>query len=232
MKKISLFIIFSNLLAFLVSAQGLNTQRAGISDTWQRLPDLNRSPAVEGDFYEDKHWSPLTIYLYSSKELIEGYYGRYDIYLNEFEIMTQQGVKVLSFNKVKAYAMNDSIDGTHHSYVNTKEFGAAATGFFEIFSNGPYQLGKRVYITIRKPDYDPVLRTGSKEIQILKGNELYLLTEKEAFKVKNKKQFIAQFGDKSKEIESFMKLNGLTMSEKDLRQVIDHYNEMANKSKQ
>jgi hypothetical protein len=232
MKNFVIVFFLSSLNISIAAAQAMPTQRALLpSDFGQRLPDTSRPPGVDGDFYDDKRWNPVTFYLYSAKEPIEGYYGRYDIYLNEFEIMTQQGVRVISFNRVKAYAMKDSIRGTPHSYVNAKEFSSSVTGFFEIFSNGPCQLGKRSYITIRKPDYDPVLRIGSQDTKIIKETELYFLTEKESFKIKGKKQFLSHFGDKAKEIESYMKVNGLTMTERDLRMVIDYYNELVGKGK-
>jgi uncharacterized protein YxeA len=236
MKKLTLTIFILIMTVFVAAAQnGMLTEQRSIiqNDFNYKLGNSNQPKNIEGSFYHFTRWNPVTFYIYRMEAPFDGYYGRYNIHLNEFEIMTQQGVKVISGTRVKGYLLKDSLTNKPHSFVNVKEFtveGPELTGFFELLTTGTSQVAKRTYQTTRKPDYDPVTRTGNTNYVVVTDTELFFINDTRAYKIKGKKKLLAYFGEHAKEMEGYIKENSLSMNENDICTIVNHYNEISKKN--
>jgi hypothetical protein len=189
---------------------------------------------VIGDIYLDTHWKNSTILLYDKDKLIEGYPARYDIYLDELEIMGKNGVKVLKGSQVRSFVWADSITRTPVYFVNAKDYrnedNVEFTGFFQVLSDGSMPLFKKTTIDIKKADYNIQLNVGSHDDKILKKNKFYAVKGKHVVGIPaSRKKFLTLFEGNSESVEQLIKDNNLTTSkEEHLEVIFQHYNSQQN----
>ncbi len=189
---------------------------------------------VIGDTYLDVQWKAASILLYDKDKLIEGFPVRYDIHLNELEIKAKNGVKVLKGDKVKSFVWIDSLTNSPIYFVNAKEFkneyNVTITGFFQVLTDGSLPLFKKTNVDVKKADYNVQLNVGSLDDKILKKHELYAVKGHRVIEVpSSKKKLLPLFGDKSKDVEKFIKENALTTNkEYHLTNIFKHYNSLVN----
>ncbi len=189
---------------------------------------------VIGDTYLDLHWKNSTILLYEKDKLIEGYPVRYDIYLDELEIKAKNGIKVLKGNKIKSFVWVDSLTQVPSYFMNGKEFknedNVSFTGFFQVVSDGSLPLFKKTLIEVKKANYNVQFNVGSPDDKILKKQHFYVVKGDQAMEIPtSKKKLLPLFGDKSDEVEKFIKENALTTTKEDhLKLIFDYYNSLVN----
>ena len=189
---------------------------------------------VIGDTYLDAQWKAASILLYDKNKLIEGFPVRYDIHLNELEIKAKNGVKVLKGDKVKSFVWIDSLTNSPTYFVNAKEFknedNVTLTGFFQVLIDGSLPLFKKTKVDVKKANYNVQLNVGSLDDKILKKDELYVVKGHQVIELpSSKKKLLPFFGDKSEDIEKFIKENALTTNkEYHLTTIFKHYNSLVN----
>ncbi|MFZ6011198.1 MAG: hypothetical protein ACOYXT_12700, partial [Bacteroidota bacterium] len=93
---------------------------------------------IIGDTYLNKEWRKSTLMLYGNDKLIEGYLIRYDLFADEIEIKTPDGIRVLVGRKVKSFLQLDSATNLPSYFVNALDYknekGIPLSGFFEVLS--------------------------------------------------------------------------------------------------
>jgi hypothetical protein len=151
------------------------------------------APEVVGDTYWDKHWGQSSLLMYKSSSIIEGYLIRYDIHKDEFEFNLSTGIKVIRGSLVKDLIWIDSLKGHQRFLVNAQDFtseGTRISGFLELLVEGKYSLYKKVNIEILKPNFNPALNVGSKDVRIIKKESYYYNSgANELVQIKSKKTF-------------------------------------------
>lgn len=187
---------------------------------------------ILGDYYLDTKWNKGSLLIYGNEKVIDGYYIKYDIEGNALEVKVDELTKLISVNKIESVIWYDSLTQVPRAFVNAKEYtenGNQVTGLLEILEDGKIPLAKKTTIWIKRPDYVVAFDVGSQDTKIYKRETIYFLQEKELKEVKKKKDLLAAFGEKSNEMEKYIKVNKLNIrEERGLRMAIRHYNSMFN----
>lgn len=190
-------------------------------------------PEVLGDVYLHPDYRITTFQLYSNDKLVEGFPSRFDIRSNEFDLITQQGIRALRGDQVKSIVWVDSISKQPQYMVNGKEFLNEAnipyTGFFQIITEGNMMLLKKTELQVKDPDFHPALNVGSRDVRINKKSFLYYTDGKQALLWPGKKQGLKLFTSKADEINKFIKVNELDLGkEGHVSALINYYNSLTN----
>ena len=188
---------------------------------------------VIGDTYLNTEWRKSVILLYEGNKLLEGYPIRYDIKIDELDVKTASGVKVLSGKNVKSFVWTAAPEEAANYFINAKEFrddGVPLTGFFEVLVDGNTPLFKKTNVTIKKADYNATLSIGSRDDKILKNSTYFLADGNKVYELPgNKKKFLALFKGKANEIEAYMDANDLSVKkEEELVLIFKHCNSLNN----
>lgn len=185
---------------------------------------------VIGDTYLSTNWMKSTLLLYDQDKILKGYPVRYDIQLDELEIKGKDGVKVVKGDRVKSFSLVDSLLNRPKYFVNAKEYkntdNITLSGFFQVLADGPLPLFKKTSIQIKEADYRVQFDVGSRDNKILKKDGYFTLEGKNVIELpSSKKKLLPFFGEKATEIDKFIKLNSLILSnEGHLKAVFEHYN--------
>jgi len=186
-------------------------------------------PKVEGDVYLNKSFNLSVFQLYDDK-ILEGYIAKLDLKLNEFDIVTAQGIKVLKGKQVKSFIFVDSLTHLQSNYVNTREWKIAEDepieGFFQILSEGELTLVKRSTVIFKKADFNAALNVGSKDHRYIKKESIYYISDKVATPMPTKKNILKLFGEREKEMNAYVVDKNLNLSkEHDLKRIFDYFNQ-------
>lgn len=185
---------------------------------------------VKGDVYLMPDYRITTFVLYDNDKLIEGFSSKYDIDKNEFDLMTQQGVRVLPGNKVKSLVWLDSLTKQPQYFFNYQdvmnEDGVPYLGFFQLLSDGPLPLLKKTELIFRKADFNPALNVGSKDHRYIKKPHYYMVKDNIMTALPGRK-IPTVFPDHQQEVQQFVKKNSLDLShEGHLIALFDYYNSL------
>ncbi len=162
-----------------------------------------------GNFYLDNKWNKASILLYKNREIVEGYFVRYNISTNIFEVRPEDSEEVSTIPglRVQNIVWIDSEHRVPRYFVNGMDFkedGSPILGFFEVLVDGEKPLLRRTKATIKESNYNQALMIGDRDDQILKRNTYYYIQDSEIIEIpKKKKKFFALFGGKSEEIKKF-----------------------------
>ncbi|RPA69023.1 carboxypeptidase-like regulatory domain-containing protein [Cyclobacteriaceae bacterium YHN15] len=172
-----------------------------------------------GNFYLDPKWNKASILLYRDKEVIEGYFVRYNINSNNFELRADQDDLVSSMPgfRVQNIVWVDSEHNVPRYFVNGMDFrenGVPISGIFEVLVDGHMPLLRRTIASIKMSNYNEALMVGQRNDFIVKRNVYYFLKEKTVIEIpKKKKEFYKIFGDKAEEIKVFVDENDVNIRE-------------------
>lgn len=185
---------------------------------------------VKGDVYLAPDYRITTFVLYDNDKLIEGYASKYDINKNEFDLMTQQGVRVLPGNKVKSLVWLDSLTKQPQYFFNYQdvknEQGVPYLGFFQLLSDGTFPLLKKTELIFKKADFNPALNVGSKDHRYIKKPHYFVVKDDKMMELPGRK-IPAVFPDHQEDIQKFVKKNSLDLShEGHLVALFDYYNSL------
>lgn len=136
---------------------------------------------LEGNFYLDPKWSKASILLYRDFEVLEGYFARYNISTNTFELRMDEEdmVTTLPGLRVQNIVWVDENANVPRYFVNGMEFkddGVPISGFFEVLVDGQMPLVRRTVASIRASNYNEALMVGERNDQIKK--EIFTITSK------------------------------------------------------
>jgi hypothetical protein len=172
-----------------------------------------------GNYYLDPKWNKASILLYRDNEVMEGYFVRYNISSNNFEIRDEVSdlVTVLPGLRVQNIVWIDSEHNVPRFFINGMDFkdeGSPIAGFFEVLVDGKKPLVRRTIATVKASNYNTALMVGERDDKIVKRNSYYFLDERQIIPVpKQKKRFYKIFEDEADEIESFVKENSVNIKQ-------------------
>lgn len=172
-----------------------------------------------GNYYLDTKWNKASILLYRDNEVMEGYFVRYNISSNNFELrdIDADQVTVLPGLRVQNLVWVDSEHNVLRYFVNGMDFkeeGSPISGFFEVLVDGQLPLMRRTIATIKQSNYNTALMVGERNDEIVKRNLYYFLRDKEIIAIpKQKKKFYKIFGNKAEEIENFVRENAVNIKQ-------------------
>jgi hypothetical protein len=191
-------------------------------------PDPKR---LVGNFYLDPKWNKASILLYKDNEVIEGYFVRYNINSNNFELRAEDSEEASSLPglRVRNIVWVDSKHMVPRYFVNgmdLKDEGSPIAGFFEVLVDGKMPLVRRTVATIKESNYNTALMVGNRNDEIMKRFVYYYIQDNNLYEIpKKKKKFFQIFGEKSEEMEAFALENKMSIKEpSNWFNLFTHYN--------
>jgi len=172
-----------------------------------------------GDFYLDPNWSKSSILLYEKMEVMEGFFVRYNINSNMFEIRAEDSdqVRIVPGLKIRNIVWIDAQHKIPRYFVNgmdLKEEGTPISGFFEVLVDGEVPLVRRTKAIIKEANYNTALMIGEKDDKIIKRDTYYYIQGKNLYEIpKNKKKVLSVFGEKEAEMTAFATDNSVNLKE-------------------
>lgn len=192
-------------------------------------------PGVVGDVYLNHDFRPSQFILFADERIVTGYAARLDLRRNEFDIMTEQGIRALAGSRVKSLEWSDSLTKQPQFFVNANRFkneeGVPYLGFFQILSEGKLILLRKTELIFKEADRSPHHNAGNTDHKFIKRAELYYVRDDHAYRLPARKNVVKMFDAKKPEIDKFIKVNELDLS-KDSHVValFDYYNLLAAKA--
>jgi hypothetical protein len=201
-----------------------------VVDQFGIIKSMNaKPPLAKGSVYLNDEWLSSNIYFKPgvfNGQKVENIPIKLDLKTNTIEVKTEEGIKVLPFDKVEKFEWLDPATLTLDVYTNCNKFtldGANFDSFCTVY--GDYvKLVKQNYVQVLKSNYNVAMDVGAKEDQIVRKSKLYLLKDNKMVEC-SKKTVYATMSDKASEIKKYIKGNNINLSnEDDLRALIDYYN--------
>lgn len=188
-------------------------------------------PETVGDVYLYPNYRKTTFLLFEEEKLVEGYKAKYDIQRNEFDLLTQQGVRVLPGKLVKSLVWLDSATSLPQYLFNYQEFKnrdeVPYLGFFQLLADGHAPLLKKMELVMKKADYSPTLNTGHRENRYIKKPHYFIIANGHIDEIESKNQLIELLSDKKAEVNDFIKKNAINVkSEGHLVALFEYYNSL------
>jgi hypothetical protein len=193
------------------------------------IPNLpSAPPGLQGDVYLTAHFQESTFTLFKGEQKLNSFFSKLDLQRNEFNLVTQQGIRVLNGDLVRSVVGLDSTTKIPHYYFNGKSFkspsGVTYSGFFELLVEGNIPLLKRTEVEFLKANFSPALNVGSKDHKYIKNTSFFYLKDGVLQPI-SKKNFFAIFGERQQEVQQFGKSKKLK-SENDLISIFEYYNKL------
>lgn len=174
---------------------------------------------LQGNFYLDTKWNKASILLYKNEELIEGYFVRYNINSNNFELRSEDSEDATTVPglRVRNIVWIDSEHGVPRYFINGMDFkdeGSPIAGFFEVLVDGKLPLVRRTIASIRESNYNQALMVGEPDDRVVKRYVYYYIEGKNVIEIPtNKKKIFTIFGENQAEMEAFAESNKLNLKE-------------------
>ncbi|MCS6972914.1 MAG: hypothetical protein N2044_03420 [Cyclobacteriaceae bacterium] len=196
--------------------------------TVQTLPMA--PPEVLGTDLLNRNYNRAT-FLLNDSSLLEGLPARYYIMRNEFDVKTGQGVRTLKGDRVKSFVWLDSATSKPQVFVNMKEYkrddGTPGAGFMQILCEGKIGLLKQTEVIFKEANYHVALNVGSRDHQFITKTHLYYLIGSTFRLLPPKKKMLFLFNDHQAEIQRFVKINELDLTnEYHVQALFDYYNSL------
>jgi len=171
-----------------------------------------------GNFYLDPKWNKASILLYKNEEIMEGYFVRYNISSNTFELRSENSDEATTIPglRVRNIVWIDSEHNVPRYFVNGMDFkdeGSPIAGFFEVLVDGKSPLVRRTIASIKESNYNTALMVGNRNDEVVKRFVFYYISGKDVVEIPQKKKgFYAIFGEISEEMETFVNVNQLSVN--------------------
>jgi hypothetical protein len=242
------FLVFSILIAHTLQAQVNETLRDILNGKGGSLANPNGSRTVFGvknsqtgkiigDVYLDTTWHEGNIKLYKKigppgreGDTIHSVPVRYDIYLNEVEVMANNynDIRAVEAQHIQYFDMRQR--NNQRFFVNMHEFETdeAKVGFVERTTDGKLKIYLQTKIKVIKPTYNEALNTGSRDAKILKDEVMFVGEGKKITKLSpSKKRLLELMSDKTTQIEAFAKTQDLNYRDiHDAIRLVAYYNSL------
>ena len=183
-------------------------------------------PSIRGNSFLNENFA-LTTFDLSTKVIASTHYANYDMFRDEFYLITKKGYNVLRGSEVNAFLWQDSLSNKIHRYIHAKLIlppgESTPKGFYEVLSEGSIILLKKIEINVLNPDYNIAMNVGRQDYQMVKKEELFTFVNNSLVELPNANQLTSVFGDKEEIIQEFIKIN--LLNRKDERHIVEifHY---------
>lgn len=168
-----------------------------------------------GHPYLDTTWQAGNVKFYNrlgvslTTDSLAGVPVRLDLLAHEIEVRAgASNIKAVKATAVRYVDINNSF-GTVSRYINAHEYqmdGQILPGFFEQLVTGKLDLLLYPSAYIRRANYNMALNTGSKDDELMKKQDWYVVREKQATKFSpGKKAILELMADKKEQVETFLK---------------------------
>lgn len=183
-------------------------------------PDHSRKP-----HYLDEEWNWGSIQLLDTSKVIKGYPIRYDVLNGIVEIKTIEETKYIEDFKLSAFKYFDN-QGKELFFINSKLYNLNIENqMLQVLVNGETKLFKETIVSRNQEDalnygVSPSLKTVSvkHKFYVLKGDKIKEIRRK-------KRDLLNYFGEKAKDVVSYVKENKLRYSkEAHMKRIVEYYN--------
>lgn len=183
-----------------------------------------------GDIYLTSTFNISAFQLYEGGKVIEGYPCKLDLRLNEFDIKTKEGIKVLPGKLVKSFIYDDSVTNQRHNFVNASEWksanGATLSGFLEILADGKIKLVGYTELVFLKADYNVAKDVGNKDNRYIKKEKYFYIADNSINPLPKKKELLTIFGDQKESLQQYISKENLNVKNTDdLIKLFSYYNQ-------
>jgi hypothetical protein len=156
-----------------------------------------------------------------------GIYIRYDILNSIFDIRLKDKIKSIDGSNVERFSLVDSVRRTHF-YVNCSQFKNEKTpfiGFFEIMTEGKYQLFMKTDAVLVEGNYVQALDLGEKNNRISQNTAYYIARDKDVYKVLSSKKALVQVFPEINGLANYMKSAKINLRKSgDLKMLVTYMN--------
>ncbi len=179
-----------------------------------------------GSVYLQDDWQNADLTT-SSGHTFSGIPVKYDLQNNLIEINFKDGVKVLSGEYVKMVEFSVGSDAEKSVFINPRHDGSFeepfTTGLYKVIIKGDKaQLLTRTVLKKVKPNYSPIMDVGSKSVELLKQELLYIANGKNLVEL-NAKDAYRVFGSREQEMKRYAKNKRLRITTLEDAVVLVHY---------
>ncbi len=192
-------------------------------------------PGMVGDVFLNHDFRPSKFILFVDDKVVTGYAARLDLRRNEFDIMTEQGIRALAGSRVKSLEWSDSLTKQPQFFVNASRFnnedGIPYLGFFQILAEGKLVLLRKTELIFKEADRSPHHNAGNADHRFLKRSALYYVEGDCSLKLPGKRNLLKLFAGKDEEMSKFIKINALDLNQDShIAALFEYYNLLVNKS--
>jgi hypothetical protein len=187
-------------------------------------------PKVVGDTYISQDWKKGKVLLYGQEKFVGIYPVRYDLYSQEIEIQSAQGIRVIAGGKIRSFVTVEPY-GRNSIFINIKEYSfkrpPSIDGFLKVVEDGPFALLSSTTINLKRPDYNEALNVGSRDYRIHKREKFFFLMNGTVTELPlRKKEFASLFPVGKRDlINQFIRDNNLRLDrEPDLIRIFSELN--------
>lgn len=237
---ISFFALFSSQL--LAQSGGMNyTTRDRINFSGLIIPQTGvlfgvagEAGKLIGDNYYDTTFQAGNIRFYGrvgTADSLGGVPIRYDLITQEVEVKAgTNDIRAAKAPTIRYFLMNNRLGGSSQ-FVNVREFRGEAdglVGFFEYVAAGKLSLLQRHSITVRRANYNAALNVGTKDDELVKKREWFVVRNRQALKFSpSKKALLELMADQQPAIDTFLKDKKPDLKkETGLSEVFTYYNSL------
>ncbi len=165
-----------------------------------------------GDNYYDTTFQAGNIRFYGrigATDSLGGVPVRYDLVKQEVEVRASTNdIRAAKAPIVRYFLMNNQQGGSNR-FVNVREFRGEAddlVGFFEYVAAGKLGLLQRHTITVKRANFNPALNVGTKDDELVKKREWFVVKNRQALKFSpSKKALLELMADQQPAIDAFLK---------------------------
>lgn len=201
---------------FNMAMNQLSTSGTGAGSVIYQFASPDDLAKILGDTYHDIHWAKSSILLWDGK-LFNGHLARYDIKKSEFDVKTQNGIGIITADRVKNFVWIDSVSGHPRTLVNTREYfsnGKPFEGMSELLVEGKFSVFKKILLDITPPTFNSAMNIGNKDYVITKKVKFYYSMENNVHELK-KKQAIKSLKVIQPDLENFCAKESINWSQED-----------------
>lgn len=225
--KLKPFYILSCLLLISLSSSAQYVKNQQVKDQQGRPMQMGEYVNVQGHPYLFDNWITGLV-RFNNGVVVTDAQLKYDIVKDLICYKDPKTEQIMTFNQHPQEFSIDVSGGDEPllfrcGFQPVERIGPA--NYYQLLANGKVQLLKRI---IKEPFEEQPYNSATK-IRTFKDTEtFYLARNNQPVKVKkDKKTILAALGDKTAELEAFIKTDGLNLkNEKDLAKLILHYNSL------
>ena len=139
---------------------------------------------------------------------------KYDILNQELNVNISNSIVVAPLSLIKGFKVFDGLKPATFLVLKPKGWNKSPS-FFELLVDGEYKLLVHHYTKILPPNYNPALNSGSKNSEVKRKKDLYLLHNGIISEVSAKKKKAKKFFAKFEALKDYFKQNDVKFNHQD-----------------
>lgn len=187
---------------------------------------------LQGSTYLYDEWLPAYVRL-KNGSIIRNFPVKLDVHNRMLEVKGPDMVRVCAFDRIGALDLKQPSSGDTLHFLPTGDYAAggdaAQEGLFRVLYSGRTMVVAHPYTEIIKATYVPTVDVGSKSDKLVMHNDYYFIDAGGRYWPVSKRagKNMAYFGDRSDQLEEFIKENKLKFSqEEDLVRIFRYFDSL------